>query len=397
MAVNTPRFDGRKLSVISLGVALVGWAGVLVGLGVAREATRFAYLTAFAFVTSTALGALVLLMTTYVVGARWNTVVRRLNECIVSVLPVLALCFLPIAFGLGDLYVWTGAPASFPEHERTLMAHKQVYLNGPFFLARAAVYFVLWSAVGLTLCRWSVRRDARAADPNPRPPHARERAFSSALLPLVALALTFAAFDWLMSLQPLWMSSVFGVYLFAGGFVASLGLVATLSHAAVRSGTELIRPPHFHALGRLMLGFTVFWAYIAFFQAMLIGIANRPEEVSFYVRRLDGGWRLVTWALIALRFVLPFFVLLPRAPKFNGRNMAWVGVLLLCGHYLDMYWLVLPMAAGHGPLPNVWDLAALCALLGTSGAAATLWLRGKALLPINDPVLEQSAAYRSPI
>jgi hypothetical protein len=390
-------FEGRGPIRVLGVVALGGWVGVLIGLSVARTETHFGYLTAFAFVTSIALGALVFLMTTYVVGAKWNAVIRRLNECVVSVMPVLAVCFLPIAFGLGDLYSWTAAPDSFPAHEQHAIARKQAYLNTPFFLTRAGIYFALWTLAALALCRWSTQRDAAASRAVSDPPHARERAFSSAILPLVALALTFAAFDWLMSLQPFWTSTVFGVYYFAGGFVASLGLIAALSHLARRSGATLIRPSHFHALGRLMFGFTVFWAYIAFFQAMLMNLANRPEEVVFYVRRLEGGWRNVAWALLFVRFVIPFFVLLPRDIKFRSGVMAIVGLGLVVGHYLDIYWLVMPVQAGHGPLLNVWDAAALCAIAGTSGLAAALWLRGRALVPIHDPVLEQSALYRSPL
>jgi hypothetical protein len=247
------------------------------------------------------------------------------------------------------------------------------------------------------LCRWSTRRDAAASSAVSAAPHARERAFSSAVLPLVALALTFAAFDWLMSLQPFWTSTVFGVYYFAGGFVASLGLIAALSHLARRSGATLIRPPHFHALGRLMFGFTVFWAYIAFFQAMLMNLANRPEEVVFYVRRLEGGWKSVAWALLFVRFVIPFLVLLPRSIKFRSGVVALVGSGLVIGHYLDIYWLVMPILDGDGPVVNVWDAAALCAIAGTCGLAAALWLRGKALVPVNDPLLQQSALYRSPL
>jgi hypothetical protein len=200
-----------------------------------------------------------------------------------------------------------------------------------------------------------------------------------------------------MSLQPLWMSSMFGVYVFAGGFVASLGLVAVLAHAASRSGASAIRPPHFHALGRLMFGFTIFWAYIAFFQAMLIALANRPEEVVFYVQRLAGGWRALAWLLIAGRFVIPFFVLLPKAVKFRGRALAWVGAGLVLGHYLDIYWLVMPLLRASGPLPSVWDAAALLAIGGTSALAAAWWLSGKNVVPLRDPLLEASLAYRSPL
>jgi hypothetical protein len=395
-----PVFHGRGVTRAAAATALVGWIGVAVGHGLARVQTHFAYLTAFAFVVSIALGALIFLMTTYVVGARWNAVIRRLNECVVSALPVLAVCFLPIVFWLGDLYLWMAEPealAQLSEHESHALAHKQAYLNAPFFVVRAALYFVIWGAAAFVLCRRSVLRDRAALATQEASPHAPERAFSAALLPLVCLALTFAAFDWLMSLQPFWMSSIFGVYVFAGGFVASLGLVAVLAHAAARGGVVPIRPPHFHALGRLMFGFTVFWAYIAFFQALLIALPNRPEEVVFYLRRLEGGWRAVVWALIIGRFALPFFILLPRSIKFRGRALAWVGAGLVVGHYLDIYWLVMPMLEGRGPLPSIWDVCALLALGGTFSLAAAAWLSGKSLVVGNDPQLEASVAYRSPL
>lgn len=397
---STPVFEGRGVTRVAAATALLGWLGVGVGHAVARVQSHFAYLTAFSFVVSIALGALIFLMTTYVVGAHWNAVIRRLNECVVSALPVLAICFLPILFWLGDLYLWTAQPAALPqlsEHEAHALAHKQAYLNVPFFVVRGVIYFAIWGAAAFVLCRRSVRRERGAAARDDTGPLGAERAFSAALLPLVCLALTFAAFDWLMSLQPFWVSSIFGVYVFAGGFVASLGLVALLAHAAARRGDVPIHPPHFHALGRLMFGFTIFWAYIAFFQALLIALPNRPEEVVFYVRRLDGGWRTVVWALIAGRFVLPFFILLPRAIKFRGGVLAWVGAGLLLGHYLDIYWLVMPLLEGHGPLPNIWDVSALLALAGTFSLAAAWWLSGKSLVVARDPLLAASIAYRSPL
>jgi hypothetical protein len=392
-------FGGGKVLRVALVVAILGWLGLGIGFWQDRVGAYFAYLTAFAFVASIALGALIFLMTAYVVNARWNVAIRRLNESIVSVFPLLALLFVPIAFGLNELYLWAAPPADLPAHELHLLHHKQAYLNQPFFLLRSGAYFILWIVSAFLLCRWSLRRDTSGIAPAPVPgdEHARERVFSSALLPLVSLALTFAAFDWLMSLQPFWISTIFGVYYFAGGFVASFGLLSLLAYAAQRSlAPEVIRPAHFHALGRLMFGFTIFWAYIAFFQALLIALPDRPEETGFYLRRLAGGWDVSTALLGIARFVVPFFLLLPRRIKFDGRAMAALGAWIIAGHYLDMYWLVMPIYDAHGPLPNLWDVSALCAVAGLSTAFAAWRLQGRAIIPVADPFLPQSIQYRSP-
>lgn len=396
-------FSGNRLLTGALLTASAGALGTLIGFVVARRDTYFAYLAAFVWVTSIVLGSLIFLMTSYAVGAKWSIVLRRLNESIVSVLPLLALLFVPIAFGLRDLYLWTDPTPELSGRELELLHHRQRYLNPPFFLARAALYFALWSLCGWLLRRWSLRKDARwggrgllaiAAEPTEEP--GRERSFSAALLPPVALALTFAAFDWLMSLEPLWASSLFGVYFFAGGFVASFGLLAVLGHFARHGAAGAIRPPHFHALGRLMLGFTVFWAYCAFFQAMLIQIANRPDEITYYLLRSSGGFGWLSLVLALTRFALPFFVLLPRAPKFRSGLMALVGGWLLLGQYIDVLWLILPEQSQKGSLAALWYLSALLAVAGACVAFAALRLRGKALVPVGDPALGQSIAYRSP-
>jgi hypothetical protein len=179
--------------------------------------------------------------------------------------------------------------------------------------------------------------------------------------------------------------------------VASLGLLSVLGHYARQGRAQAaIRPPHFHALGRMMLGFTIFWGYCAFFQAMLVQIANKPEEVRYYVARSTGGFGWLSLALGLSRFALPFFVLLPRGPKFRSGLMAVVGAWLVLGQYLDVLWLILPEQGERGALAGLWYLSALLALGGASVAFAALRLRGRAIVPVGDPALAQSIAYRSP-
>jgi hypothetical protein len=394
-------FEGKRALAISLVLALLGFGVLAIGWVTARAQVLFAYLTAFAFIAAIALGALIFLMIGYVVRASWSVVLRRLNETIVGIFPLLALLFAPIGFGLPELYSWVSPSDTFSGPQLALLRHKAAYLNQGSFLLRSVFYFALWTLAAHWLRRASRARDADQARPSSLDDelHARERRFSAALLPLVSLTLTFASFDWLMSLQPLWSSTLFGVYYFAGGFVASFGLLALLAYLAQRApgGSAWIRPPHFHALGRLMLGFTVFWGYCAFFQALLIQIADKPEEVTFYTRRLEHGWRAVSWLLATLRLALPFALLLPREIKFRPRLMALVGLLLVLGEYLDMLWLVSPVRAQVHAVISGWDLAALAAL-GSSCIAFASWrLRGQAWVPLGDPKLATSVAYRSPL
>ncbi|HVY25712.1 MAG TPA: hypothetical protein VHB79_04145 [Polyangiaceae bacterium] len=394
-------FRGARTLPVSLGLALLGFVLLAVGWSTARSETLFAYLVAFAFLVALALGALIFLMIAYVVRARWSVVLRRLNEAIVSVFPLLALLFVPIACGLSEIYSWVEPATAFSGRELALLRHKAPYLNGSAFLARSALYWVVWTIaswlIGGSRTRAAHRAERRSDDDDAL--NARERRLSGAFLPLVSLTLTFASFDWLMSLQPLWSSSLFGVYFFAGGFVSSFGLLAFLAFLAHRSpgGDALIRPAHFHALGRLMLGFTIFWAYCAFFQALLIQIADKPAEVSFYTTRLRSGWRALTWSLAALRFVVPFVLLLPRELKFRPGAMALLGLLLVCGEYLDVLWLVSPAQNGTAGPTSLWNFAALLAVGGSAVAFASWRLRGHSWVPLEDPQLATSVAYRSPL
>jgi hypothetical protein len=396
-----PLFSGARVIRVALGVSLLGWLGLGLGLLLDQRRTFAAYLTAFVCVTSIALGALIFLMTTYVVGARWSVVIRRLNEGVVSVLPLLALLFVPLAFGLSQLYYWAGPAPELSPSELRLLQHRQAYLNAPFFLLRAFGYFAIWCAAAWLLCRGSLRGDgpprveAPALDPDVAAPHGRERRLSAGLLPPVSLALTFAAFDWLMSLQSGY-SSLFGVYYFAGGFQASFGLLSLLACLAQRQAPLFIRPPHFHALGRLMFGFSIFWAYCAFFQGLLTQLPNKPDELIFYLMRTRGGWGFVTLLIVLGRFVLPFFLLLPREIKFHPVAMAVMGSWILIGHYLDMYWLVQPVVAVEGPRLGIAEPSALFAIGGASVAFGALWLRGRRIVPLGDPLLARSVLYRSP-
>lgn len=390
MATMTTRFRGGRLLAVAGALGLGGLSLTALGLAVAPARALFAWLAAFTFVASVALGALCFLLIVHAAASTWPVAVRRLTEAVAGTFPLLALAFVPVVVGAAHIYPWAHPEAVEDPHLRHLIAHKAPYLNVPFFALRGAFYLAVWIAVSALLRRWSF-----AADESAPSRQQQARALSAAALPLVGLTLTFAAFDWLMSLEPAWFSSVFGIYWFAGGFVASLALLAALAEAARRGPlAAAITTSHFHALGRLVFAFSIFWAYIAYFQALLIQIANKPEEVTFYLHRIEGGWAAVAWLLAGGRFAVPFLLLLPRATKCMPRLMAALGLFLVVTHYLDCYWLVMPLA----PTRHVWiDLAALVGLTGTAVAFAAWRLRGHALLPLGDPRLEEALAYRSPL
>jgi hypothetical protein len=337
----------------------------------------------------------------YAANARWMAVVRRPMEVVALPLPALAVLFVPILFGL-EHYPWHTPPPGLAAHELHILAHRAPFMSTAGFAIRTAVYFAVFIIAAALLRRWSVRRDREApADPAPGAEDAlaRERRLASGMLPAVGLALTFAAMDWIMSLQPIWYSSIFGVYVFAGGFLAAIALVTILAARlwSRHGGAGAITPNHFHALGRMLFAFTVFWTYAAFFQAMLIRIANKPEEVTFYLERTGGAWAVFVWILIVGHFALPFLFLLPRAVKFRPRAMAGAGAWLIAMHLVDTYWLVIPSRV-QGTLVVHWlDLAALAAVIGAAVAFAAWRQHGVALIARRDPFLADGAAYRSPL
>ncbi len=387
--MNAPFKGGGRLLRASVALAVVGLA--LTGLGLALDARRalFAHLVAFNYWVGVAVGALILLMTFHAVAARWMVLIRRLLETIPLTLVLLLVLFLPLALGMRRIFPWVDLGAVTGEALR-LWAHRRPWLNVPFFLARTAIYFGLWIAVGHLLHRWSVRQD----DTGSPELTVRQRRLGAAGLPLVALAITFAAFDWQMSLEAKIASTIFGVYYFAGSFLASVAVLVLAVLAARRQGLlPGLNDNHLHSLGKLLLAFTAFWAYIALSQYLLIWIANLPEEVPWYLLRNDGPWRGVGIFLAMFHFVVPFFVLLSRRVTRSPRGLAVMALWLLAVHYVDVYWVVMPRLHPDAPHPSWVDLTAFVGV-GAAALAFAVWrLRGAPPVPVRDPFLPDSLRY----
>jgi len=342
-------------------MALIGFAVWLIGAVVAPVPAFAAFLAAYATGVSLALGVLVLVMTAHLSGAAWFAPLRRLALAIAGTLPLFALLFLILLPGVGALYPWV--------HGTPMLGARRAYLTVPFFVGRAAAYFALWIAAAVLLARRSVE-----AGPDSWRPSRGERGLAAALLPPVGIALTFAAFDWLMSLRPEWSSTIYGVYVFAGGMLGALALVAVAGFALERAGPlgGAVGTRQYHALGKLLLTFVIFWAYIAFCQLLIIWIGDVPAEVAWYVPRLRGSWTWLSALLAAGQFALPFLLLLFRSSKTRPAVLVPIAAWLLVMHYLDVYWLVAPELP-PGARPGAWlDLSALAAV-GGSAVAFGVW------------------------
>lgn len=386
------RFQGgRTLMLGALAVGVVGTGATFLGLLSNARETLFSYLFAFAFWFGLAIGALLLLATLHASKARWTVVLRRVLEVAAACCVLFPLLFVPIAAGMEHVFVWVKPPPELGEHLLHLIEHKRPYLNVPFFLVRAVAYFVLWGVVGHLLWRWSTRQD----DSGDVAYTAKQWKLGAGALAPMALALSFAAEDWLMSLEPAWYSTVYSVYYFAGAFLAVFAVLTLV--AAYARGPDMVGPllseEHWASLGKMMLAFTAFWAYIAFCQMMLIWIANIPEEVTWYQSRGEGGWRYFAIFLAVGHFVLPFFALLQRKVTRHPKRLAAVAIWILFAHAVDTYWLVMPALHPEGPRFAWTSLTAFVGLGGLTFAFALWRLRGAYAVPVMDPYLPHSLRY----
>lgn len=385
-----PGHSWNRLPAIGGGCALLGVVlCAILGMGNPKQ-FLFSWLVAFLYFLSLALGALFFVLIQYAAQGGWGVVLRRIGETVFATLPVMAVLFLPVLLGLGVMYEWAHPGAA--EHDAVLR-WKSPYLNVPFFLIRAVVFFGLWSTIALFYYRGSSGQDA-TGDPSVS---ARLRKFAGPSIIALALSTTLASVDWIMSLTPHWYSTMFGVYFFAGCF---LGFIALLSLLAVRMRSAglldtVISTEHLHDVGKLLFGFTAFWAYIGFSQFFLMWYANLPEETVWFKTRIEGSWLPISLLLMVGHFIAPFFYLMGRAVKRNGSTLAVGAVWLLVMHYVDLYWQVMPTLHPEGFSPSLLDVAALLAVGGSFVAAVTWLLRRQALVPLRDPRIAESLAFEN--
>ena len=374
------------------GAALV--LALVLGGGPLGVQFQRSYLVAFMYVLALGLGALWFVAIQHLTNAKWSVVVRRVAEILAANMDVIAglavIAILPMLLGHSELYEWASPPKAEDHHA----VHQAGYLNLKFFLVRCVIYFGFWSLLARHYLKQSVAQDTSgSADIN-----AALQRISAPGMILFALTLTFCSIDFIMSLDPVFFSTIFGVYYFAGAVSSGYSILALSLMWLQGKGrlTHTVNREHYHDLGKMMFAFgVVFWSYIAFSQFMLIWYADMPEETHWFHARFDGDWKIVSALLLGGHFVVPFFGLLSRHVKRNRKTLAFWAFWLLTIEYIDIYWLVMPNGSeGVVPLSLV-DLLAWIGVVGVFFGAAATRAKGLNLVPTKDPGLADSLAFQN--
>lgn len=394
----------RKLPIIGAILAAGGLGGAAAMMGGHQTEFWYSYLTAYMVFLAFALGGLFFVIVQHLVRAGWSIAVRRIAENVMITLPAMVLLGIPIVFfGMEHLYHW--ADPAHVAHDEVLSA-KAGYLNKGFFLARMVAYWVVWTGLSVYFYAASTGSDDATGEVAARKASAMRTVAAPALL-LFALSLTFAAFDLMMSLDPHWFSTMFGVYYFAGSALSEFALLALIVIALHKSGylRGVVTQEHYHDLGKFMFGFTVFYTYIAFSQYFLIWYANIPEETYWFGYRIADDFLPLTYLLCAGRFFIPFFYLLRRHVKRSAGWLVPAALWILFMEFVDMFWVIQPVLAHHhaletgdhhmtlhfGPL----DILTLVGVGGVFLAVLGWACSRKALVPTGDPRLAESVHFEN--
>jgi hypothetical protein len=394
-----PLGDALASGVRILIAVLLG-TGLMLVIGVFADRKQFfhSYLFGYVFALDIALGALFWVLMHHLADAGWSVGLRRVFENVSRALVPLAVLFLPVLVGIftGNLHAWYGfvhGPEPTDEHLKHIWHVKHAYFSTPFFLARIALYFAVWIGYSVAMRHWSTKQDVEGGAALTR----TMQRWAPSGVALLGLTTTFFAFDILMSLQYTWFSTIFGVYFWAGGIRGSLsaGVLLVLSLRAAGHLRNTITMEHLHNVGQLMFAFTVFWAYIAFAQYFLIWYGNMPEETQFYLLRRNGAWYEASVLLAVLYFVVPFFMLLPRAHKRSPVWLAVAGVWILVMHAFDLYWQVMPVLHQDTIRLHWLDLAAPVFLFGVVVASAVWGFLRLPLIPVRDARLNETIGFEN--
>lgn len=366
-------------------VGIVALIASFVGYFLDHDQFFFSYLTSFSFYSSIALAALFFVMLQHLTRSHWSVVLRRIPESISANISIWAIFIIPVLLGMHSLYHWTHADAVAQD---PVLQGKEPYLNSTFFIIRQIIYFAVWGFLGWRMHRKSVEMD-KTGDWGLQ---TLLRRTSGPGIFIFTITLAFASFDWLMSLDPHWYSTIFGVYFFAMAFQSMFAVLILAVVFLWRKGLlkNTLQKSHLYDLGVQLFGFTVFYAYIAFSQFLLIYYASLPEETVWFLERFNGGYQYLAYFYLFGRFVIPFIVLLPKKTKSNPAIVSTIAGLILVSHLVELYWIVMPVLNHHG---FHFSWMTIASFLGLGGIFLGLFFNTfskEQMIPVNDPDIEES-------
>jgi len=392
MATSSPKIsdslrfpESLEITKTLYGIGIVGLIASGVGYFLNAEQFFFSYLTSFTYFTSFALAALILLMIHHITRSEWGVVIRRIPEAFSSNIWIWAIFIIPVLLGMHSLYHWTHTEDVLAD---PILKGKMAYLNEPFFVIRQVLYFAIWGFLGYRLHKISIEMDRTGNWGLTQ----LFKKYSAPGILIFSLTVAFASFDWLMSLDPHWFSTMFGVYFFAMSIQAFFPLMILMIFWMQKNGIleNTISRSHIYDMGAWFFGFTVFYAYIAFSQLLLIYYANIPEETLWYYHRLEGSWAFVSYSLLSGRFILPFILLLNRDSKHSKKMLIFVSVLVLFMHFVELYWIAMPILNHHGVHVSWMDITTLFGLGGIFFGLFFQRFKKHNMVPVNDPKLAGS-------
>lgn len=391
--------DIARIRNIALGIGGLATIAWLIGLYFDSEQALRSWLVGFIFWGGIGIGSIGVLFLQYLTGGAWGVVIRRVAEAASRTLPVIAILFVPIAIGVGrgSVYLWTHLPPT--EH---VMEHRGWFMTSTSWILRAIVYFVLFGIMAYLLHKWSAAQDKSASYTESARYLGTASAFSGPALVVYALMVTFAAVDWVMTLDPHYFSTIWGLLFVAGWALSFLcfGVVVLAYLSDIAPMDRVLGRRHFHDLGKLMLALIMIWAYFNFSQYLIIFSGNIPEETRWFIARTSGGWGWVAWALVLFHFAAPFLVLLLQDLKRRPKRLAAVAIFILFMRVLDMFWLIAPTprianmgTEGVSFIVSWMDLVAPVAVGGI-----WLWfflgqLASRPLVPFMDPFFENAIEH----
>lgn len=378
-----------KIQTIGLILFSIGLLAVIIGY--LTDSTRIAFnnIIIFTFLTSVGLGSLFLVAIEYLGGAVWSTPFRRIPEFLSAIILVLPIVVLPLIFSMGNIFHWM-----HPEivNSDKILIEKAPYLNTTFFIIRIAVFLAVWIFFYYLITKNSRNQDVSKDQTLTK----KNIKISAIFIPLFAITITFTGIDWLMSLEPHWFSTIFGVYYFSGSVLAALSAVTIIAVLLNENGylVKGLTSDHYYSLGALLFAFTNFWAYIAFSQFLLIWYANLPEETFWFLQRWEGNWVIFTIGLMIIRFVIPYFGLLSQPSKMDPKRLIIVSSIILFAHWYDLYWLAMPNLSKEGVLFGWQEFGFILFAIGLIILVFNFVSKKYNHVPIGDPKLKRGIDFR---